>query len=210
MSHPALIVIGQSNGAYDARWYEQRHPDRANVLFPRHDCAYTLILADLLIERLDLPMLVVANTASEGTYSCEWQPENRCWPNVLRANTGTLGCDPRWVLWQHGEGDADVGVAAQTYIYNVSTVAAAFPDAEFFVPRTTFCVKSPPGAETIRRAQKELGKMFKPGPDFDTLGLEWRCDGCHFSPEGMQRVAEMWADCIIAESWAARKQSPAA
>lgn len=113
-----------------------------------------------------------------------------------------VGLPPQWVLWQHGEADAQLGTSSQAYAEGLdqlaATLAQAGSSAPILLARSTVCRSVPNGS--IRSAVQSRAKdnpRFQLGPDTDTLlGNTLRSDGCHFSESGLDRAAQLWQESI--------------
>ena len=72
--------------------------------------------------------------------------------------------------------------------------------APIMLARSTRCLS--PGNPSIRAAIAavvSINSGFRLGPDTDTLSGKTMRDGCHFTAEGLNRAARMWAETIDAE-----------
>ena len=107
---------------------------------------------------------------------------------------------PTMVLWFQGERDGQDHTEGAAYVSAFESFArglrARGVTAPIYLSLTTLC-QSPPNPG-IRSAQRTLQQRqgFAAGPDTDSVGLAYRWDGCHFTPEGQARVATLWADAL--------------
>lgn len=110
---------------------------------------------------------------------------------------------PHLILWQQGEADARLGTTAAAYGAGLDKLAKILgqggSNAPIVMARSTIC-RSPPYA-AVRdaiEAKAASNPRFRLGPDTDTLlGANLRQDGCHFSTQGLERAAELWANTIV-------------
>ena len=116
-----------------------------------------------------------------------------------------LGLVPDLVLWQHGEADARAGTGARAYADGLEQLRTMLTDAGVAGPillaRSTTCrsAADPAIRSAIEAAAAEPGR-FALGPDTDLLqGARYRPDSCHFSVEGLNAAAKMWAERVKAQ-----------
>lgn len=111
----------------------------------------------------------------------------------------SLGLAPELILWQQGEADARAATTEQVYSAGLDKLAVileqAGSQAPVFLARSTVCRSDPNPAVRAAIEAKALGNgRFRLGPDTDTLlGADLRRDGCHFSGQGLDRAAQLWA-----------------
>jgi hypothetical protein len=161
---------------------------------------------DGLVKQLKVPV-GFANVAWQGTSSSRWMPGQDLHKALIGAAT-KLGRF-RAVLWQQGESDVIGGVAADTYVANITAIRAALAKevGDFLVwmpAKSTIhptVYNSPTGEAVIRGAVDRLWKTkgFFPGPDTDTLTGDNRSgvSSCqHFSARGQRNAAAMWVDAV--------------
>jgi len=137
----------------------------------------------------------------------DWTRERSPLRLVLQARLAAMrrvGLAPSLVLWQQGEADAAAGNGTQDYAEGLAALAAtlseAGSDAPILLARSTAC-RAP--ANPAIRAAIEAAPLDNPrmrlGPDTDLLGSRMRADGCHFSADGLDAAAKMWAERIKAQ-----------
>jgi len=227
----AIVVLGQSNatneasiGSYVARNGGCRTIDmRDGAITVAADPVVPYVvgnfggsfmprLCDLLIATGRWSKIILAPIAVGGTYSADWAPGGTENPRIgeISGRLSAAGIETGMILWQHGEGDANVTTVTQAqYVANVRGVQQTFHrtgiDAPFFVPRETICniapITQPVNSKAIGAAQAQLvdNVTFFAGPDFDTLDSTFREDGCHFNgTTGTPTVASMWSTAITA------------
>lgn len=113
-----------------------------------------------------------------------------------------LGLPPQLVLWQQGEADARLGTSEKAYGAALDRLAAildqAGSNAPIVMARSTICRSSPDAGIRAAMESKAAGNLrFQLGPDTDTLvGMSFRRDGCHFSAQGLDLAAQLWAATI--------------
>ena len=152
--------------------------------------------------------VVLSVLAVDATSIDDWTRERSPLRRSLEAKLAImrrLGLKPDLVLWQQGEADALAGSGAQAYaeglVALVSALTAAGVDAPVLLARSTTC--HPPPNAAIRTAIESAladNPRFRLGPDTDALqGSRFRHDGCHFSADGLDAAAKMWAERIKAQ-----------
>ena len=116
-----------------------------------------------------------------------------------------LGLRPDFVLWQQGEADSRAGTSTADYAERLDRLAAIVDEAGAKAPiilaRSTICRSAPNDSiRTAIAAKASADHHFRLGPDTDVLAGEgFRRDGCHFTSDGLDSAAKMWAVSINAE-----------
>ncbi|MES2047748.1 MAG: sialate O-acetylesterase [Pseudomonadota bacterium] len=151
--------------------------------------------------------IVMAVLAVDATSINEWTNQK----SLLRERLSqqlksmqTLGLAPRFILWQQGEADAIAGTSREDYSAGLDQLAGILDQEKIAAPivlaRSTVCRTEPNPA--IRAAIEEKvvsNPRFKLGPDTDyDIHEGLRVKKCHFSTEGLDRAAQLWADTIAA------------
>jgi len=108
------------------------------------------------------------------------------------------GLAPELILWQQGEADARAATTEQVYSAGLDKLALileqAGSQAPIFAARSTVCRSGPSTAVRAAIEAKAGNGRFRLGPDTDTLvAADLRRDGCHFSQQGLDRAAQLWA-----------------
>ena len=177
--------------------------------------SYYPALGDILYEEFKVP-IAIASTGWGGTTVAQWQPEaepiggspTKTNINLFDffmhrvAEFGPYGF--RCVLWHQGEGD--FFNTGDYYFDNLSNVIwqsrkEAGWNIPWFTAQATYIPKVGL-SDNVREGQKRLwdmGVSFK-GADTDTLLEEYRDydgEGIHFSPKGLKKHAELWAEQLI-------------
>jgi Carbohydrate esterase, sialic acid-specific acetylesterase len=109
---------------------------------------------------------------------------------------------PQLVLWQQGESDAKNGTTESAYADELDKLAGILDQAGVNAPivaaLSTVCRSDPNDA--IRHAietKAASNPRFKLGPDTDyDIHAGLRSNKCHFSTEGLDRAAQLWAATI--------------
>jgi hypothetical protein len=163
-------------------------------------------LGDRLVSSGAYQRVLLVPVSYGGTYIAEWTPGGRMYPRLYRAlkMLHRAKLNLTHVLWQQGEAEANQPcseIDGQLWIKSFGTVVNDIRThnvtAPIYVALATICRGS--FSETIRKAQQSVvrpGNGIFPGPDLDTIGLDQRWDGCHFSIQGMDRAAELWFEAI--------------
>lgn len=106
-----------------------------------------------------------------------------------------------YILWVQGERDNVIGTSQTDYETGLLQFQARLTSLmnrslPLVVATSTFC-RQYPASNRIAAAINILAKTeparFIKGPSSDDLGWEYRYDGCHFSGEGQDVMAQRWA-----------------
>ena len=149
--------------------------------------------------------IVLSVLAVEATTIGEWTDEKSALrerlSQHLKAMQG-IKLPPNLVLWQQGEADAIVGTTELDFSVGLDRLAGIFEQEKIKAPivlaLSTVCRTDP--STPIRTAIE--GKIasdnrFKLGPDTDyDIHEGLRIKNCHFSAEGIDRAAQLWAGTI--------------
>jgi hypothetical protein len=153
--------------------------------------------------------VVMSVLSVEATTIAEWTDEK----SLLRERLSkqlksmqSIGLAPKLVLWQQGEADAIVGTAQADYSAGLDKLVGILDQEKINAPivlaLSTVCRIEP--NERIRTAIEEKiarNPRFKLGPDTDYAIHEGlRSKNCHFSAEGVDRAAQLWASTIASLS----------
>lgn len=171
-------------------------------------------LGDALYNEFKVP-IGIASTGWGGTNSFEWQPysiphrdpDNQTQENlfnffikrVLRFGNNGFRC----ILWHQGESDTN-STSFQYYANICNLIETTRKMARWYIPWfVAIASLCPPNnlLEEVRNGQMELVKQGVAflGPDTDTLTGDYRDydgEGIHFSPKGLKKHGEMWAEII--------------
>ena len=162
---------------------------------------FTVLLGDLLVRRGIYDRVLLVPVGHGGTFMSEWQPGAEMYPRIVLAmrQLHDAGITVTHALWQQGEAEAGGREAADATawrrMFDVLRLALRYNKmtAPIYVAQSTLC--HGPANEKIRAAQRGVVNPalgIYPGPDTDAIGIEERCDGCHFSLKGMTKAAELW------------------
>lgn len=146
--------------------------------------------------------VVLSLLAVDATSIADWTAPASPLPQRLRVQVEMLQAlhlPPHAVLWQQGEADARLGTTSAAYREGMKKLAQALYKqgltAPLLIATSTLCRSAPSG--DISAAVRQLiveGSPFRPGPDTDMLtGSTMRYDGCHFSEQGLDAAARLWA-----------------
>lgn len=215
------LVFGQSNAA---NWGETRHRahPRVRVFFrgrwspaadplPGADGTGGSVwtrLGDKLIAAGLYDRVIWVPAAIGGTEIAQWAPGGRLHKDLLRnvREARQAGLVFTHLLWQQGESDAYLNTSPETYqahfVEMLAAIRALGVDAPVFIALATRCGEYPP-SESIRSAQLGVvnpsARIFL-GPDADQLDEAYRYDGCHFSAQGLEAMADLWLEVLRAHS----------
>ena len=178
-------------------------------------------MGDMLYKELNVPIgFVVAGHG--GTSTDQWQPNadplTAPWitgnKNIDRVNLfdwlmrRVLKLGPnnfRLIIWHQGESDSETKVAGEYYQKLCCIIETTRRDAGWYIPwmiaKVTFCPWCGTN-EFVRNDQEEIIKqgVAMRGPDTDELLGDYRDydgEGIHFSPKGLKKHGELWAEKII-------------
>ncbi len=162
-------------------------------------------LGDLLVEQKVYDRVVVIPVAVSGSVISRWRPGGDIYPMLLRRlrDAKASGLTITHLLWHQGEADAKRHTSKSDYrnsfLAMLSGIRSEGVTAPIYVSVATRCVRQRPDP-IIQSAQRELvdpEKGILAGPDTDTLGFEYRYDGCHFLDEGLDAAAHLWFEAVL-------------
>jgi hypothetical protein len=196
----------------DGKCYVAKDPllgatiDRSNVLTRLGD---RMVACGLYDQVLLVPI------GYGGTYIVEWAPDGRMHPRLIEAlkMLRRARIRPTHILWQQGEAEgnrpcneSDVTSWIENFAKITDIIRARGIKAPIYVAQCTICHGSP--CQSIRRAQAAVNRpehgIFA-GPDLDTIGIDQRWDGCHFSASGMDSAASLWFEAIASSDQIAQQ-----
>ncbi len=162
-------------------------------------------LGDELIERKLYDEVVFVPMAVGDSEIARWRPGgdlHRGLIQRIREARSTMGLTFTHILWDQGVRDALRKTSKAAYQEAFRTMLDSIRKegvtAPIYVSVATRCGKEKPN-RTIQGAQTELVSSMTgiyEGPNTDTLGLEYRFDGCHFTEEGLRRAALLWLEVL--------------
>ena len=162
-------------------------------------------LGDELIERKLYDEVVFVPMAVGDSEIARWRPGgdlHRGLIQRIREARSTMGLTFTHILWDQGVRDALRKTSKAAYQEAFRTMLDSIRKegvtAPIYVSVATHCGKEKPN-RTIQGAQTELVSSMTgiyEGPNTDTLGLEYRFDGCHFTEEGLRRAALLWLEVL--------------
>jgi hypothetical protein len=160
-------------------------------------------LGDQLIRAGVYERVLIAPIAVGGTRVHTWTPDGIHFPRIIKVQQAlaSQGLKATLVLWHQGEADAK-HTSKEEYVERFTHMLAGMRrvgiDAPVYVAIASVCAH--PGSDAIRDAQREvattLDNVFV-GANTDELDrFRWRRDGCHFSAEGLEEHAKLWAEVL--------------
>jgi Carbohydrate esterase, sialic acid-specific acetylesterase len=163
-------------------------------------------LADMLVQRGAFANVMLVPVGYGATYAKDWAPggivHGRLTTAIERLQTANLAITH--ILYQQGEAEAAVqnqGVDGAAWVQKfwqiVDSIRARSVAAPIYVAQATICRNE--ANNIIRKAQRGVvdpTRAIMPGPDTDTISLDERWDGCHFSKVGLVKAAELWFETI--------------
>ncbi len=149
--------------------------------------------------------VVFVPVAVGGTEIADWTPEvKKHFERVEKAvrDVQAAGLQFTHLLWHQGESDAYKHIDPASYRLRFMNMLKRIRElgvtAPIYVAVATRCGPYPENAD-IRWVQRDLVNHdlgIWQGPDTDTLGAEFRFDGCHFSTQGLAAHAQMWVSFL--------------
>lgn len=106
------------------------------------------------------------------------------------------------VLWHQGETDASKGTSQSEYLLNlqrlIDSIRSNGVHAPFFVSVASYCqYKVSSAIQSAQKSSIDFNKRIYPGPNTDLMtSSKYRRDNCHFSEEGLEKFAALWANSI--------------
>lgn len=211
------LTLGQSNAANEGELAYETGPEVFNLNFLDGRCyvardpllgatgtggSVWTRLADRLIAGGRFERVVIVPIAVGGSSIRRWTTGGDLHGRIGRAAEAmrAAGLSPTHILWHQGE--SDVGTDPQAYRRSFAGVLAEIRaqglEAPVYVAQASICKNH--GRAGLRAAQRDLAVEFagvRPGPDTDTLDrFRWRRDLCHFSTEGLDEHAALWASIL--------------
>jgi hypothetical protein len=149
--------------------------------------------------------IVMSVLAVDATSIAEWTNDKSLLRERLSQQLKSmqaLGLAPKFVLWQQGEADAIIGTSQLDYSAGLDKLAGILDqekvNAPIVVALSTVCRTEP--NPMIRAAIEEkvaANRRFQLGPDTDyDIHEGLRSKKCHFSSEGLDHAAQLWASTI--------------
>ena len=161
-------------------------------------------LGDELIERELYDDVVFVPIAVSRSNMAKWSPGGNLHRKLIERirEAKSMGLTFTHLLWHQGESDTkdktDKAAYQDAFHAMLDTIRKEGVTAPVYVSVATRCQREGPNP-TIQEAQTELVDPLEgvfEGPNTDTLGLEYRFDGCHFTDEGLQRAALLWVEVL--------------
>ncbi len=149
--------------------------------------------------------IVMSVLAVDTTSIAEWTNDKSLLRERLSQQIKSMqavGLAPKFVLWQQGEADAIMGTSQADYSTGLDNLAGIFDQEKITAPivlaLSTVCRTEP--NSMIRAAIEDkvaANRRFQLGPDTDyDIHEGLRSKKCHFSTEGLDRAAQLWANTI--------------
>lgn len=143
-----------------------------------------------------MPIGVAATRVSD------WQPGGRAYPKLQAALNlaKRRGMAFDYAFWWQGTSDS--GINPREYHYRLRSVlkqtSIEIPVGKWLIAEHSGC---PPGADLrIAAVQRAVGADFRleryPGPNVNSVGPEFRFDGCHLNQAGQDLVADAWLKAV--------------
>lgn len=158
-------------------------------------------LGDKLIASGRFDRVIFIAAAVGGTEIAEWTPEVKKHFKLVEAQIRAAharGLTITHLLWHQGESDAALLISPSDYRLRFLAMLRGVRElgvtAPVFVAQATRCGGYPENKD-IRWVQRDIVNHdlgIWQGPDTDSLGPEYRHDGCHFSTRGLDAHARLW------------------
>jgi len=207
------FVFGQSNAANSGAY---RHRAGGSVVnFARGRCFRAQdplvgaagihgsvwgIFADMVAHRHDHVLLVPAGVG--GATIAQWNSELAPMLAERKRELRMAGYKVTHYLWHQGESDAAAATQPREYERElrglIARVRADDRNVPFWVAAASVCRNA--GSASLAAAQRAVvhpAEGIFAGPDTDALEPSDRHDGCHFSRQGQEKVAAMWAGAVV-------------
>lgn len=214
------LTLGQSNAANEGELAYETGPNVFNLSFLDGRCyiardpllgatgtggSVWTRLADRLIADEHFERVVIVPIAVGGSSIRRWTTGGDLHGRIGRAAEAirAAGLSPTHILWHQGESDVATGPQAyrRSFAGVLAEIRAQGLTAPVYVAQASICKNN--GSAALRAAQRDLAVEFadvRLGPDTDTLDrFRWRRDLCHFSAEGLDEHAKLWASILGVE-----------
>ncbi len=221
-----VLALGQSNAGNHVGRIAPAAPNLPAYAFFRDRCIqlsdplpgatgssgslWTLV-GQQLAAKTGKPVVVIA-AAAGGSMVEDWNLDR--YSIVGRAERSikgavAVGLVPDVVVWVQGESDSGQKTAEADYVsgmlrvatrLNQSMISADRPAGpRWIVSLTSRCGADSSRSDVIRAAQVRTAQSLPlghVGPDTDSLGAEFRSDGCHFNAAGQTRLAKKFSSVL--------------
>lgn len=166
------------------------------------------LLGDRLTKQMNKPVVVIVQAHAASSVK-EWS-EGPPWFARRAADAVqqalAAGLVPDAAIWVQGERDAMLGTSLVDYKRRLGGIVKLLNTAvsgkhiarerqmSWIIALVSRCGIGGKPSERIRSAQRAVAQNIgsrEPGPDLDSLGEEFRTDGCHFNEAGRRKVVEM-------------------
>jgi hypothetical protein len=197
------------NWAGDRLLYQHQEPMMGGSFYPTYVSLWGS-LGDLLIARGTFDRIIWGNGAVAGCSSGQLAPGGTLghrvpvFFSVLRS-LGISGNQVMAIISMEGEADSALQIPPEIFKANRRATLRAARSFGFtgpmFIPVETWRGAPPQLYPIIQQAQAELATEagFLPGPNFDSLGLDYRdATLVHQNALGRVTMAQMWCDTISA------------
>lgn len=198
-----ILIAGQSNAASHGESRGAFTPDVTNFYQGKCYRARDPLLGGSgkggsVWSRLAWRGPVVLAPVAEGlTRVEEWAPGGRLWPRITQTadQLKAAGLPVNLVIWHQGESDAMDATDPEKYRADLARLVAALPGrvgGRLVLASGSRCqgVIEPRLVAAQKAVAQASGSI--PGPDTDTLGEDYRIDGCHLNDKGLTAFAAMW------------------
>ncbi len=163
-----------------------------------------LPLGRSLIEAGMADRVVFMSIGVAGTSVADWQEGGRAWDKLQRAMKVARGRELHfdYAFWQQGSSDArtprDDYRSALSKV--LSSISAQVRIDHWLVAQHSSCFGQT--ATQITDAQREIGKSHVlrryVGADLNSIGPQYRTDGCHLNQAGQEKAAQLWMNALRA------------
>jgi hypothetical protein len=156
-------------------------------------------LGDRLVKAKIFDTVVLVPIGVGGTYMEDWTLGGIHFRRIPVAiqRLANAGLPVTHLIWHQGEGNTGSMSNPEAYKNNflamLNAIRSYRVSAPIFVPLVSVCGGAPD--EITRRGQRALvnpAHGIYPGPDTDSLRLNYRYDNCHLNSAGLEAHAEMW------------------
>jgi hypothetical protein len=177
---------------------------------------YWTSLGNRLVASGRVQNVVIAPIAYTGSGVALWAPGGKFHPALVSGvrDLAAAGFQPTHILWDQGEFDYVAGTSEADYAAQLQAVVQTLRDedisAPFYITIASKCLEPSNGGtrehladNPVVRAQEALsadGGNIRRGVNTDSLlGPDDRYDDCHIGGSGTDKVAQAWADILLAD-----------
>lgn len=162
-------------------------------------------LGDKLIKNNLFQNVIFVPIGVGGSTISQWSPGGVLYKRLINniRHAKKSGLKFTHLLWHQGETDNNpLQTSKEKYQYHfkrmLESIRKEGVDAPIYISIASISNHSYNINNDISKAQRELinNRDRLPGPNTDTLGLNYRYDGIHFSSQGLDKYANLWLNAL--------------